>query len=81
MFTTRLRNEIPLSVKVMMDALMDKKYLVDLNLAHNACGPDVIKSIQPLLEKCATLKVLDVTNCGTSPKGGEMLAEAIAKND
>ena len=44
MFTSRLRTQIPDSVKLMMDALVDKKYLADVTLAHNAFGPDGIRS-------------------------------------
>jgi Ran GTPase-activating protein (RanGAP) involved in mRNA processing and transport len=64
----------------MIDAIIDKP-IVELNLSHNAFGPDGVTAYVDFLEKCSTLKILNVTNCGLGPKGSQMIAEAILKND
>lgn len=64
----------------MMDALKDKKFIEELNLSHNAFGPDGVRSFQQFLEVCPSLKSLNITNCGLGPLGGQMVAEAMAKN-
>ena len=63
----------------MIDAIIDKP-IRSLTLSHNAFGPDGVTAYVNFLEKCETLEVLDVTNCGLGPEGGKMLAEAILKN-
>lgn len=65
-FTTRERDKLPASLKVMIDAIIDKD-IVELNLSHNAFGPDGVTAYVEFLEKCPTLKVLNVTNCGLGP--------------
>lgn len=79
MFTARLRSDLPNSLKILMSAISDRK-IEYLDLSHNAFGPDGVKSFQDFLAKCSTLKVLHVTNCGLGPLGGQMLADALAKN-
>jgi len=64
----------------MIDAIIDKP-IVDLNLSHNAFGPDGVKAYVNFLEKCPTLEVLNVTNCGLGPEGSKMIAKAILKNN
>lgn len=78
-FTTRERKYLPPSLKFMIDAIIDKP-IVELNLSHNAFGPDGVNAYEHFLERCPTLEVLNVTNCGLGPKGGEMIAQAILKN-
>ena len=80
MFTSRLRSDLPISLKFLMDSIIDKQ-ITSVDLSHNAFGPDGVRSFQDFLIKCPTLKVLNVTNCGLGPKGGEMIAEAMDKND
>ena len=80
MFTGRVRSELPSSLGVLMDGLMDKEYIAHLSLAHNAFGPDGILACSSFLEECATLKVLDVANCGLGPIGGRILAQALDNN-
>ena len=65
-FTTRERDKLPASLKFMVDAIIDKD-IVELNLSHNAFGPDGVTAYVDFLEKCPTLKVLNVTNCGLGP--------------
>lgn len=79
-FTTRLRNTLPQSLVVLIQPLMDKN-IISIDLAHNAFGPDGVTSFMPFLESIKTLKVLNVTNCGLGPKGGQMIAESILKNE
>ena len=78
-FTTRERKELPPSLKLMIDAILDKP-IRELNLAHNAFGPDGVNAYTHFLEKCGTLEVLNVTNCGLGPEGGQLLAAAMLKN-
>jgi len=79
-FTTRLRSNLPPSLKLMIDAIMDKP-IVELDVSHNAFGPDGVQSFVAFLETCPTLESFNVTNCGLGPIGGKMIAEAILKND
>jgi len=79
MFTQRLRSDLPNSLKILMTSVLDKP-IESVDLSHNAFGPDGVRSFQEFLIKCPTLKVLNVTNCGLGPKGGEMIAEAMDKN-
>lgn len=79
-FTTRERDKLPASLKFMIDAIIDKQ-IVSLKLSHNAFGPDGVSAYVEFLEKCPSLKILDVTNCGLGPQGSEMIAEAILKNE
>ena len=79
-FTTRLRNTLPPSLKLLMNAV-SKYQIRELNLSHNAFGPDGVSAFSEFLTKCDTLKVLNVTNCGLGPKGGQMIAEALKKNN
>lgn len=63
----------------MIDAIIGKP-IRELDLSHNAFGPDGVNAYTHLLEKCHTLEVLNVTNCGLGPAGGKLLAEAMDKN-
>ena len=80
MFTKRLKSDLPTSLKYLIDAVLDKKYLKELNMADNAFGTQGVKSFEQLLASSASLKSLNVTNCGLSPAGGQMIAEALLKN-
>jgi Ran GTPase-activating protein 1 len=79
-FISRLKEEIPISLKLMMDAIEDK-HITHLDLSHNAFGPQGIESFEQFLSRANHLENLDVSNCGLSPKGGEMIAAAILKNE
>jgi Ran GTPase-activating protein (RanGAP) involved in mRNA processing and transport len=63
----------------MMDELEDK-HITHLDLSHNAFGPDGIKSFETFLQNASYLTHLDVSNCGLSPRGGVMIAEALLRN-
>lgn len=53
-FTQRKRDKLPGSLKMLVEALMDKG-ITNLSLAHNAFGPDGVRAFQSFLEKCSTL--------------------------
>lgn len=78
-FVSRLRAELPASLQVMAEALLDKK-IVELDLSDNAFGPDGIKAFECILKSMSSLKRLRVNNCGLGPEGGEMIAEALKEN-
>jgi len=80
MFIRRLRNEIPHSLKFMIDAILDKQSLYHLDMSNNAFGPDCVKSFEKLLETSKSLKSLSVINCGLGPLGGEMIGNALLNN-
>lgn len=79
-FTQRKREELPGSLKVLIDAISDKP-ITHLDLSENAFGPDGVASFMDFLSSCSTLTTLKLNNNGLSGKAGEMLAEAITKND
>ena len=80
MFVARLRSDLPNSLKILMNGL-NPKIVTDLNLSHNAFGPDGVRSFEEFLTKADNLKKLNVTNCGLGPVGGKMIADALLKND
>jgi Ran GTPase-activating protein 1 len=57
------------------------KQLIEVDLSDNAFGPDGIKAFECLLREDRNLRVLKVTNCGLGPEGGQMIAEALSKNE
>jgi Ran GTPase-activating protein 1 len=69
LFVSRLRAELPESLLYLMDNIMDKN-IIQLDLSHNAFGPDGVKSFQKFLSATKTLEILDVSNCGLGPRGG-----------
>lgn len=79
-FISRLKEDLPISLKLLMDAVNDKK-ITHCDLSHNAFGPQGIASFEKFLEGANHLTHLDVSNCGLSPAGGEMIAAALMKND
>ena len=79
-FTTRERKDLPPALKLMIDAILNKP-IRELNLSHNAFGPDGVNAYTHFLETSSTLEVLNLTNCGLGPLGGKLLAEAMLKND
>uniref|UniRef100_H2YNM0 Ran-GTPase activating protein 1 C-terminal domain-containing protein n=1 Tax=Ciona savignyi TaxID=51511 RepID=H2YNM0_CIOSA len=79
MFTGRLRSEIPISLRALGDAIMTSKaQLVELDLSHNAFGPDCAKACVELLHSRAsyTLQELRFNNNGLGG-GGIILADAL----
>ena len=80
MFTTRLRSDLPHSLKHMIDAVLDKKQLYHLDMSNNAFGPDCVRSFEKLLQTSKSLKSLNVVNCGLGPAGGQMIGNALLEN-
>lgn len=76
MFVSRLRQELPGSLEVLVQSVMSTTdgRVEHVNLSDNAFGPDGIKAFDFLLREAAFLKTLKVTNCGLGPEGGEMIA-------
>ncbi len=66
MFVGRLKTEVPKSIRVMCDALMDKD-VVELNISDNAMGPIGVESVEVLLKSLKTLKHLIIANNGLGP--------------
>lgn len=81
LFVSRLREEIPDSIKALTDGLLGKK-VSELDMSDNAFGPDGIKGWENFVRNCSSdLKVLKINNCGISPLGGEMIAAALKANE
>jgi Ran GTPase-activating protein 1 len=78
-FVSRLRAELPKSLKVMAEALLPK-CLTEVDLSDNAFGPDGVRAFECLLTTGESLKIFKVTNCGLGPQGAEMIAEAMSMN-
>ena len=79
MFTGRLRNEIPLILSCLCNAVIKANtHLVVLDLSDNAFGPDGIKSVRRLLTSPSAYSIEELyfNNNGLGP-GGEILANAL----
>lgn len=63
----------------MLSPLISRQ-IVQLDLSNNAFGPDGIRAFEDLISTVDSLKILQITNCGLGPEGGEMIAEALSKN-
>ncbi|CAG8615001.1 5715_t:CDS:2, partial [Dentiscutata heterogama] len=67
-FTGRLREEIPHSVKAICDALEDKECLVELSFSDNAFGPAGAEPMVDFLTNNKSLKILKLNNVGLGPR-------------
>ena len=54
-FVSRLRAELPKSLKVMAEAILPKHHLTHLNVSDNAFGPDGVKAFECLLKGMPSL--------------------------
>jgi Ran GTPase-activating protein 1 len=77
-FIGRLKADLPTSLRILMNSI-ENKQVTHLDLSHNAFGPQGIASFDTFLAKASALTHLDVSNCGLSPAGGEMIAKALLK--
>ncbi|KNC97149.1 GTPase-activating protein RNA1 [Spizellomyces punctatus DAOM BR117] len=77
MFTGRLRNEIPLVLEALAEALEDKVNLVELDLSDNAFGPAGAEPLQRLLINNRNIQVLRLNNNGLGIEGARLVAEAL----
>jgi len=81
LFVSRLREEIPDSIRALTDALLGKS-VQELDMSDNAFGPDGIKGWENFVRNCSKdLAILKINNCGISPLGGEMIASALKANE
>lgn len=72
MFTGRLKEEIPKTLKYLCDALMlSGARLIELDLSDNAIGPMAVSGIKDFLsgESAFGLKTLKLNNCGLGIAG------------
>lgn len=76
-FTRRLRSEIPIALRALCDALVDKAELRELDLSDNAFGPVGVEAFAPLLENNRGIAILRINNNGLGPSGGVRLAKAL----
>jgi Ran GTPase-activating protein 1 len=75
-FTARVRAELPECLRNLCSSLQGKN-IKELNLSHNAFGPDGIRGFDFLLETTPSIKNLHISNCGLGPEGGEMIAKSL----
>ncbi|CAJ0955496.1 unnamed protein product, partial [Mesorhabditis belari] len=81
LFTTRLRDEIPRTVKSLCAAMIyANASITELDLSDNAFGPIGAESIKDFLESrsACSLKVLKLNNCGLG-SGGQTVAASLIK--
>lgn len=78
-FVSRLRAELPKSLKIMAEALLPRD-LHEVDLSDNAFGPDGVRAFECLLINGHALTVFKVTNCGLGPEGATMIAAAMSQN-
>lgn len=53
------------------------KSIEHLDVSHNAFGPQGVASFEHFLAQANHLTHLNVSNCGLSPVGGKMIADAL----
>ena len=80
LFVSRLKEDLPISLKYLMEALSDKK-INFLDLSDNAYGPTAIPSFDFFLKKTKYLEHLELENNGLGPEGAEMVCQALLEND
>jgi len=76
-FTGRLREEIPPTLKAICDSLEDKENLIELNLSDNAFGPAGAEPLIDFLTNNRSLQILRLNNNGLGVGGGTMIAKAL----
>lgn len=78
-FVSRLREEIPKSLTLLVQALTDKN-ITFLDLSDNAFGPIGVTAFDFYLSSTTTLKELYLENNGLGPEGAESVAKALNSN-
>ena len=97
LFVSRLKEELPISLKYLMESSRLKeelpislKYLMEslmnknisfLDLSDNAFGPIAIPSFDFFLREATSLDHLELENNGLGPEGAEMVCNALLQND
>jgi Ran GTPase-activating protein 1 len=79
MFTGRLKDEIPLALDAIVDALLDKKKLRKLDLSDNAFGPAGAKPLMKLLTTNRNIEFLLLNNNGLGIEGARLISEALVE--
>ena len=80
LFVSRLKEDLPISLKYLMEAISNKK-IEFLDLSDNAFGPTAIPSFDFFLKTCTNLEILELENNGLGPEGAEMVCNALLQND
>ena len=80
LFVSRLKEDLPISLKYLMEAISNKK-ISFLDLSDNAFGPTAIPSFDFFLKICTNLEKLQLENNGLGPEGAEMVCNALLQND
>jgi Ran GTPase-activating protein 1 len=81
-FTSRLKEEIPLALRSMCDAIeLSGARLVEINMSDNAYGPIGLTALTEFFENscCMTLKEIRMHNNGLGPDGAKKFADALSK--
>lgn len=76
-YTGRLISEIPQSLSLICDALIDKTSLVEINLSDNAFGGRSVDPMVPFLTQNRSFQILKLNNNGLGPAGGNVIATAL----
>ena len=79
LFVTRLKGDLPISLKYLMESLSNKK-ITFLDLSDNAFGPTAIPSFDSFLRETESLEHLELENNGLGPEGSEMVCNALLSN-
>ena len=81
-FTSRLKDEIPLALRSMCGAIEAcGARLVEVNMSDNAYGPIGLNALADFFQSscCMTLKEIRMHNNGLGPDGAKKFAEALGK--
>ena len=76
MFTTRSIDNIPESVKALIDAI-ENRPVKELYLNSNAIGVRVVPSFDKFLMKAPYLQHLNFSNCGLDPVASKLITDAL----
>ena len=80
LFVSRLKEDLPISLKYLMESLLDKN-ISFLDLSDNAFGPTAIPSFDFFLKNASSLEHLELENNGLGPEGAEMVCNALLQNN
>ena len=80
LFVSRLKEDLPISLKYLMEVISNKK-ISFLDLSDNAFGPTAIPSFDFFLRTCTNLEKLQLENNGLGPEGAEMVCNSLLQND
>ena len=78
-FTQRSKDQLKGSLEILLSAITDSK-LTHLNICDNAISTVAAPAMSGFMEKNASLKILNVSNCGLGAGGTKILVEALLKN-